>query len=105
MGWGSPKGENGARSEGRGQSNGKGGARAAGGKGRPSAGQNPGDSRGAKSGGRQKERHMPAYLKTWTDQQTKKLDAFLAKMQKAIGSMEGVGKGLGGGAVAGKAGK
>ena len=90
MGWGSPKGEKGgARSEGRGRSNGKGGGKAAGGKGRPSAGQNPGDSRGAKSGGRQKEGHLPAYLKTWTDQQTKKLDASLAKMQKAIGSMEG----------------
>ena len=53
-----------------------------------------------KSGCRQKEVHMPDYLKIWKDQQTTKLDASLAKMQKAIGSMEGAGKGLGGGAVA-----
>ena len=100
------KGEKkGASGKGCGQGNGRGGGgKAAGGKGGPSAGQG-----NAHGGGRQKQCVVPAYLKTWTDQQTKKLHARLAKMQaacmKAMGSTSGEGKGLGGGAVAGKAGK
>ncbi len=106
MVWGEAKGEKkGASNKGCGRGNGKsGGGNAVGGKGGPSAG--PGYACG---GGRQRQEVRPAYLKTWTDQQTKKLEASLAKMQvvcmKAMGSMSGEGKGLGGGVVAGKAGK
>ena len=92
--WGNTKCEKkGASGKGCGQGNGRGGGgKAAGGKGGPSAGQG-----NAHGGGRQKQDVVPAYPKTWTDQQTKKMDASLAKMQavcmKAMGSMDGEGKG------------
>ena len=65
-------------------SNGKGsGGNAAGGGGGQRAWSNRGDSWGAKDA-RPKE-VVPAFLKTWTAEQTKKMDASLAAMAKALG--------------------
>ena len=69
-------------------SNGTGnGGNAAGGLGGQRAWQNRGDSWGAKDARPQEV--MPAFLKAWTADQTKRLDASLAAMQKALGQTGG----------------